>query len=360
MEAIQIETDTSAHERAQLKADPNYDPASDPVVRASGLGGSNMSSVLGMNPWTSNVETWARLRGTWKDGDKPADMNDDMRLGIEFEGPIANLVCEDMGIKMQRFHQTQRHPGHPFLMAHPDRRVVGKYKGKKAVFEAKMTALRDRWGSPDGGTVADHVAPQVHQHMLCTDADLCIVGVLFVGWRRERAVYIVERDREWDDILIEAGHEFWNNHVLPGEPPVADFTQRQTQEAITKLYGHTVDEGSFTRFGVEADALLKMHEFNKEQARRYGDAAAANMAQLIADHLGHHQFGLFGDGRWLRTKITKRKGYEVEPSEYVDNKIVKNLPKGVEAPDEIYNPPGQLEQQLRDSITVIDGGRPNE
>lgn len=323
-------TDTSAHEAEQLKLNKDYDPAADPVVRKSGLGGSSMPTILGVNRWMSPLELWARMRDEWPaDLERPEDPHELMRIGSQFEAPICDMLAEDWNLKIARIRRTMRHPKIPWAMAHPDRRVIGKYKGKKAFLEAKMTGLRHMWGEPGTDEVPDYVMPQVHHEMWVGDADLVIVPVMFVEFRAKREYYIVERDPEWDEILYEHGKRFWECVTEGIEPPV-QYQNEATQDAIKRLYGN-YEPDTFVAFGENEQHLVSAMEQLAERREQCEKGEDAIKAELI-HRLGRKQYAQLPDGRWWRAKQTKRKAYQVEETTYTEHRLVKELPKGVEPP----------------------------
>lgn len=325
------------HEATQIEKNKDYDPAADAVVRSSGLGGSDMAVVLGISEYKSPLQLYHEKRGTW-----PEEFNEDLslkepvRIGKHVEDDICLMFAEDHDLKIRRYRKTPRHPVYQWAMAHPDRQVVGKFKGKKAVMEAKLTVLRHHWGDPGTDEIAEYFLPQVHQEIWLTDAELCIVPVWFVGGFGgiQREVFFVERDEEWFDILQQKGDAFWRC-VLTGEEPVYRFDDAVTQTAIRKVYREQFTEDSFVNLGQAGQTITDVRHMLNERAKQYKDGVDAHTA-MLDELMGDAQFGMLPDGRWWRRKLIEKDAYEVEASSYVDMRIIKKLPKGVQAPIEFH------------------------
>jgi hypothetical protein len=60
-----------------------------------------------------------------------------------------------------------------------------------------------------------------------------------------------------------------------------------------------------------------------EKAKQMDAVAEGAKARLLWD-MGDAALLKFADGRVLRRKLTKRKGYTVEPIEFMDTRIVKD------------------------------------
>lgn len=328
--------DIAAYEAAQLVNNPNYDPAADPVIRRTGLGGSDMAVVLNLSPFKSALELWGELTGQILP-DPNIGKKKVVRQGKLVEDPICQMFAEDMGFTLQRYHRTPRHNDLVWPMAHPDRRVVGKVDGKKAVVEAKLTNMSDAWGEPGTDQIAAYYLPQVHQEMWLTNSEICYVPVWFTDGYREGIrveYYVVERDGDWIDILTKAGNKFWQNVQDQTEPDI-DYNDSSTQRAITKIYTQGYDAESFIQFSDADLQLTNVMTMFKDRVKMAQGGVDAVQAE-IEHRMGNAQFARLPDGRWWKRSNVERKGFTVEPTSYVKQALVKSLPKGINPPVEFY------------------------
>ena len=68
------------------------------AMRKEGIGGSDSSVILGLNPFASEMELWMDKVGSMPE--KPA--SEAMRLGNELEDYVARRFCEETGKKVRR------------------------------------------------------------------------------------------------------------------------------------------------------------------------------------------------------------------------------------------------------------------
>lgn len=280
------------------------------AVRQTGLGGSDMAALLGLSKWATPLEIYLSKRGELP----PFEDNPLTKAGRIMEQVIAAMTAERLGLKLRRVNRALRHRDYPFLIGHIDRDIVGQTGGG---VEIKNVSPQIGWqwgkdGDPAG--VPEYYLPQAHHYMLITDAPWWIVSAYFGG--ADLRTYRIERDPEWDDILIDAGVGFWERHVLPGIPPEPDYYHRSTIPLLRKMYPGTSGEK------VVADDMLycwaQVARQASKESTKYQDIADGAKAHLL-HAMGEAAVLQFPqDGTEFRRKSVERAGYTVEPSSYVD------------------------------------------
>lgn len=278
--------------------------------RQSGLGGSDIATLFGINPYSTKLELYLQKRGEIE----PTADTRLTRTGRAMEGVIAVMVAEREGAKLRKVNRTLRHQRHDFLIAHIDRDFVGIRKGLEIKnVSPRMAYLWGKDGQQDA--VAEHYLPQPHHYMLVMDYPLFDVAAYFGG--DDLRIYPMERDPEMDELIIDAASEFWHNHVLAGVPPEPDFEHSSTLPMLRRLYpgtnGRTViaselDEALLHWWMVAEDAAAKAHQYEvvAEQAKNHLLEAMGEAAVLKLD-----------GKRAMVRKVIKKRAYEVEEMEYV-------------------------------------------
>lgn len=274
----------------------------------TGIGGSEVAAILGVNPYCTAFELFLQ-----KTGRLPAfEGNAATKAGKVMEHVIGVMYAERAGVKLRRSNVTLRHPKYPWLIGHIDRDIVGVRRG----LEIKNCSPRvaHHWGadgSADG--VAEYYIPQPHQYMLLMDYPAWDVAAYFGG--ADLRVYPVERDREMDDIIVAATHDFWHNNILADVPPEPDWQHTTTLAVLSRLHpgtnGETVDadEAILHWAAVARDAAKKASEYEK-----VADTAKAHMLAFMGDAAV-----LKLDGNEVfRRKSVARKGYTVADTTYID------------------------------------------
>ena len=279
--------------------------------RQSGLGGSDIATLFGINPYSTKLELYLQKRGEIK----PTADTRLTRTGRAMEGVIAVMVAEREGAKLRKVNRTLRHPKHDFLIAHIDRDYVGVRKGLEIKnVSPRMAYLWGKDGTPDA--VAEHYLPQPHHYMLVLDYDLFDVAAYFGG--DDLRVYPMARDPEMDELIIESAHDFWHNHVLAGVPPEPDFEHKSTLPMLRRMYPGTNGETVIAR---DLDETLLYWAKVAEDA-----AAKARQYEMVSDQAKNHLLAAMGEAAILKLdgqramvrKVISKKPYEVAASSYVD------------------------------------------
>lgn len=195
--------------------------------RKSGIGGSEASAVLGLNPYCSNVELWQQKTGKVE----PDDISDKpyVKYGIEAEKHLRALFALDF----QKYKVTYkpydliRHPKYPFIFATLDGRLTEKATGRKGVLEVKTTEIlksqqKESWKDKIPN---NYFCQCIHQllatgwHFLVLKAQLKYEfdGSIYLQTKH----YHIERTEVEEDIeyLKEKEIEFWTGNVLEDKEP---------------------------------------------------------------------------------------------------------------------------------------------
>lgn len=276
-------------------------------LAARKIGGSDVATILGIDPWKTAEELRLELLGRLSRD--PGNINTE--AGEIMEDGVRQLYARRTGRVVNRSHQTLVHPQHDWLTAHIDGRVVGERRG----VECKNIHWRmaSRWGEPGSDEIADYYLPQVMHYMLVVDYPVWDVAAYFGG--PDLRIYTIERDREWDDIIISATHDFWHLNVLQDVPCEIDATRPDALRAIKRLYPGT--DG----LTIAADEqLLHWHGVYQEASKisaAYEKIADGARAHLLKEMKTAAVLQIATDGHYTRKQIT-RKGYAVEACDYID------------------------------------------
>ncbi|UAW63464.1 YqaJ viral recombinase family protein [Mycoavidus sp. HKI] len=276
--------------------------------RQSGLGGSDIATLFGINPFSTKLELYLQKRGEIK----PHPDNSRTKAGKVMEQVIAAMVSERTGSKLRRVNKTLRHPEHGFLIAHIDRDFVGISKGLEIKnVSPRMGYLWGKDGQPDA--IAEYYVPQPHHYMLILDYPAFDVAAYFGG--DDLRIYPMERDPEMDEIIIETAHDFWHKHVLAGVPPEPEFDHPATLPMFKRLYPGT--NGAT----IEADEIIlhwaKVAQDAAKRASEYEKVAEGAKNHLLA-FMGEAAVLKLDSNKVFRRKSIQKKPYTVEATSYID------------------------------------------
>lgn len=199
--------------------------------RLHGIGASEASAILGMNPYCSNQELWeykVGLREQKDIGDNPY-----VRYGLEAEAPLRALFALDFPryeVIYPGPYDLIRNEEHPYIFATLDGRLIEKDTGRKGLLEIKTTEIlksmqKEKW--KDG--VPQNYYCQLIWQLLSTGFDFAVLkaqlkyqyGNDVEDVRTETKHYHIERADVLEDIayLDEKAIFFWEKNVIPKKKP---------------------------------------------------------------------------------------------------------------------------------------------
>ncbi len=194
--------------------------------RLSGLGGSDLGAILGLNPWRTPYQVYLEKIGEAP----PFAGNLQTRFGTYAEEFVAREYCQQTGRQVQRFNAMLRHPEVP-LIGHVDRLVVPD-GAKKAShmgeirtdlgLEAKTasafaTGRGSDWGESGTDQCPEAYLVQAASYMALTGCPRWDVAVLFGN--QEFRIYHLKRDEELEAMILDEAARFWTDHILARVPP---------------------------------------------------------------------------------------------------------------------------------------------
>lgn len=285
------------------------------AARKVGIGASEIAAVLGVSPFCSALELWARKTGRIVEEEKA--QTERMFWGLELEEKIARVTCQKAGVVIQTLAPgVFSHDDHKWMLASPDGIVVDS-GGNICSLEVKNI---DTFAAKKWENIPEHYLLQCQQQMIVMDAQRCLWGGLIGGnWH----VWAwIERDEKECRRIIDAGNEFWKL-VESDMPPPSDGSESAHKVALDWA---TEDETVELFDNDVGDALREREE--SEKARKYheGEAKAlkqrsTEMADNILLQMAHKTKAFTATGWSIVVGTTKRKGFEVKPTEYKTVKI---------------------------------------
>lgn len=209
------------------------------------IGGSDVGTILGCNPYKSAYELF--LEKTGQIERENIDDKLQVKLGHKMEQIVAELYEEETGEKVQRSNKSFKCKEYPFLVGHIDRKLKGKKKG----LEIKTTSSFNKTDYAEGEIPPSHYY-QCLFYMMVTgmhDWDICTL-------RDNHSLYIthVAWDEELANDMLDKILWFWNCVETKEWKQGLDGSDSTTQ-ALEKAYPpeKAVDN---------ANALISLHTNN--------------------------------------------------------------------------------------------------
>ena len=238
------------------------------------IGGSNIASILGQNPYESAHSLYLQLTGELP----PKEENDAMRWGKELESEVAKDFAADHPEYEIEPHGMVTHPDYDFLIASPDRILLqnGKPVG---VLEIKTTDVGTRNQFVEfTDNIPFHFLCQLTWYLGMMKLSFGYVAVRFrQSGRRAPAGHSehpVKFAPDLFDFMVSQAVEFWNTHVIPRIPPemtkpdaaTVEYYRRRERDKDKSIYSDDAIENEIKRL-----RRWKALEKRVEEGRKFSE-----------------------------------------------------------------------------------------
>lgn len=202
-----------------------YDSFDEWLKNRNGIGGSDASSVLGLNPYKSNVDLW--MEKTKKI--VPVDISDKpyVKYGHDAEPLLRELFSLDFPEYTVEYYENNMiiNESFPWMHASLDGELIDQ-NGRRGILEIKTTNIlqsmqKEKWKDQ----IPDNYYIQVLHYLIVTGYDFAVLKAqLKTEWKNEIRIqtrhYFIEREDVLDDIQILKHQEsrFWTNVLRRRKP----------------------------------------------------------------------------------------------------------------------------------------------
>jgi putative phage-type endonuclease len=247
--------------------------------RKSHIGGSDVPTIFGCNPFASAHDLWLE-----KTGQVPGfEGNDATLIGTHLEPAIKGLYETTRKIKLFKPTSTFADEATGGLMrVNPDFFEDKAQRGSKLVESKSNMQARDddAWGEPGTDEVPLPVMYQVQAQMACTDSELARVARLFGGYRMGFSVYEVRRNNSLIEMIREEVQAFWE--LVESNTPPSSLPSEQSMKRRQRVSGKEA--------AIDPELVLAFDAARKAKKLAEDHEDAARLALLAA--LGDADQGL--------------------------------------------------------------------
>lgn len=220
-------------------------------LRHRKIGGSDVAAILGLSPYRTGWDVYARLVEGQVDDSSPGP---DAARGVLLEPTVLREYARATGRTLKRLAPHTLFEREGWATASLDALTTD---GR--IVEVKTDRHRDRWGAPatidrwtpEAATVVrrDYYL-QVAHYMHVLDLDVADLAVLVPGddpLLPELRIYTLLRDREVEEALVDTLRGWWDRHVvgrvppeLDGSPAASQWQAAQPRKGARKATAHEV------------------------------------------------------------------------------------------------------------------------
>ena len=208
-------------------------------LRKTGIGGSEVASIVGLSPWRSAVSLWAEKTGLLP---REEIKNDAVEWGVRLEAVVLDkLEDEHPELKVFRNVGSWTHSERQWQISNPD--AIFEQDGKYGIIEVKTAAYEDDWKAGGEWVCPAYYETQVQWYLQTFGFDRAIVAVLFAG-RKYVEIEVASRALE-QDVNLEAATKFRESVSTLTRPEWdgADSTVETIRRMNPELDGSEVELG---------------------------------------------------------------------------------------------------------------------
>lgn len=195
-------------------------------MRTRGIGGSDAAAVLGLSKWKTPYDVYLDKRGL----SDPIPSNRAMRLGSAMEPIILSEYAAEVNVNVSKPKQMFFSKECPWMLVNLD----GLRHDDGRVVEAKRSDNPDFWGPTGSDSYPEEYFMQVQHAMFVMSVPVADLVVLLP--RNDLRIYTIPADKSIQSALVDGEREFWQGHVLAGNPPPVDFTHPGATNAMRALF----------------------------------------------------------------------------------------------------------------------------
>jgi putative phage-type endonuclease len=223
--------------------------------RQSGIGSSEIATIVGLNPWETPYQLWRRKRGL----DPAKEETFAMKAGHYLEDAVAQFWHDETGqdiIKSSAGDWLIRDNDRTYLQVSPDRTywLAGQPRNNqnKGILECKTTQM-----SIDGDDIPKHWFCQVQYQLGVAGYKQGSLAWLCSG--REFGYKNLELVPDFFGWLVEEAEKFWRDNIQGGAEPAAT----NVADVLLKYNRHT--DGKIVETSDEVfEAYRQLKDVKKE------------------------------------------------------------------------------------------------
>lgn len=278
-----------------------FEPGSDQwhQAREAGIGGSEISAVLGISPYESYFSLWHRKKGLIV----PTEENAQMHWGKRLEGPIVDeftdLHPDATVLPSPTFHGT----GRPWQIVNPDRLLINA-DGELELLEVKTSRDAEGWGEERTDQVPVYYKAQVRWYMDALGIHRCRVIVLISG--SDYREYAVDHDEDDAAMMRARAEEFMHTLREDIRPDIDGHTA--TYQAVKEVHEGLED------VDVQIDAPLRDRYFAALEACKAAEWEKTEAAGLVLDRIGTGKRAVVGPEKVATRTVRNGKTYSLQPA----------------------------------------------
>lgn len=282
--------------------------------RLEGITATDVAAIVGVHPYRSRIDIWQEKRGAappWVD-------NDRSKWGELLEPVIRADYAERHGVRVE-VPGTLQHPEAPWMMSTPDGvvyQIAGANPERGLEIKCHTFRVSHLYGAPGSDEVPLHELCQCSWNLAVTGLDRWDLVAFIDG---QPADYVIDRDEETIEALIDQAHRFHVDCIVGGavpEPDGSDSFDTWLKGRWSKTAGGLVDIGEDMDTFTLIERGKEIRENQAEQEREL-----AKLVQAMKLKIGDAEGLTWKNAKGVPEKITWKHN---KPSKRIDYTGIAN------------------------------------
>ena len=245
------------------------------IDRSKFIGASEVSSVLGLNPFCTPLKLWGLKIGEVV---SPEEETEAQEWGKRLERIVSNKFAEKHNVKLIAYKKRFVHPDMPYFSCELDNIIAGT----EEIVEIKTVNAFDwkKWETPD--ELPDYVIVQVMAQMGLTGRKKAWIACLCGGQRYIEKEVLFDQEL-WKNIEKEV-KSFWSM-VQDKIPPMASANDK---EVLLALYPQEKNDELLQSYQEMENDIARRQELKGhiDAMKEEVDTIDNKLRQIIADNAG--------------------------------------------------------------------------
>lgn len=191
-------------------------------LRRTGIGGSEIAAVVGLNPWRSPLDVYLSKVEGWEQEDNAA-----MERGRFLEDGVAQWYAHRTGVRLETV-STLPHYEKPLALCTPDRFILRDGQPIRLLsIKVPGPYTREEWGEPGTDEVPMPYLLQLQWEWFVVSSLGPVDGEMHLAApiNGDLAVFVIRADRELQASLYAQAERFWKTYVERRTPPDIDGSE---------------------------------------------------------------------------------------------------------------------------------------
>ena len=278
--------------------------------RQHGIGGSDIASMLGINPFHSPLALyWDKVSNIEIDEEENVPAEVGIALEPFMKKKLIKWLAKNEGREVM-IHDCKyilQHHTNPLALANVD--GIPEFEdGELCVAEYKTTSERNYklW---EGDNIPDYYYLQTQWYLYTTGLEICYLAFL-IG-NRKFDVKIIERNNAVIEQLVKQTKDFWEDFIIPRIPPSPDGSISSGQ-TIKRMYPEEEAGKIIDITNMENQKLIEQLDAIKNMAKNL-KKEQDEKKQLFQVQMGDAEQAICGE-KMINWKMQERKEHIVKAS----------------------------------------------